>query len=105
MIRSIVVTFFRSEELDTRSSDNKNASTAQQFMSGGSGFLPCLSLNNRQHLVQLKSSFLDNLTLWLVCSKLRHMGPYRTQSEDAVWLKFPSAPQLKDLPQVKLNAC
>ena len=53
----------------------QNAPTAQDIMSGGSCFLPFLSLHNRQHLVQLKSSLLDHLTLWPVCSKLKQMAP------------------------------
>ena len=75
MIRSMVVSFLRSEELDTRSSDNKNASTAQQFMSGGSGFLPFLSLNNRQHLSQFTPSLLDHLTPWPFAANLGTWDP------------------------------
>ena len=81
-----------------------SASTIQKIMSGGSSFLPFLSLKNRQHLIQIKSSLLDHLNLWTVCSKLRHMGPSRTPSEVSVWLKFPPAPQHKDSPLVKLNS-
>jgi hypothetical protein len=67
-------------------------------------FPPLLSLNNRQHLSQFTPSLLDHLTPWPVCSKLRHMGPSRTLSENSIRLKYSLAPKHKDLPQIKLNS-
>ena len=82
----------------------QNASIAQESMSGGSGFLPVLSLNNRQHLIQPTPSLPHHLTLWTVCGKLIHMGTSRIWVKDSAWPKFSPAPQHKVLPQVTPNA-
>ena len=74
MICPVVVTFYEVKNwtLDLRTTKCSHCSRYHEWWEL---FPPFLSLHNRQHLVQLKSSLLDHLTLWPVCSKLKQMAP------------------------------